>query len=141
LSSLDDVTFEDKPSAFIVDVFKKKAEEYEVPEAKFFFSHEDPEVQDLAIACVSSPYELSPNWNDDKRKIHVKLELEHLQKLTIQAVYRIKKRKFEREMHKIREELKKEQTPEDLEILLAKYQKLKEAESLLGGFLGSIVVK
>ncbi|MEJ5054262.1 DNA primase [Sphingobacterium sp. MYb382] len=141
LSSLDDVTFEDKPSAFIVDVFKKKAEEYEVPEAKFFFSHEDPEVQDLAIACVSSPYELSPNWNDDKRKIHVKLELEHLQKLTIQAVYRIKKRKFEREMHKIREELKKDQTPEDLEILLAKYQKLKEAESLLGGFLGSIVVK
>src|SRR5690606_2731159 len=69
LSALDDITFEDKASAYIVDVFRKKAEEYEIPDTRFFFSHEDKDVQDLAITCVSTPYELSPNWNDDKRKI------------------------------------------------------------------------
>ncbi|MFD2967918.1 DNA primase [Sphingobacterium bambusae] len=141
LNALDDISFEDKPSAFIVDVFKKKAEDFEIPEAKFFFSHEDKDVQDLAITCVSTPYELSPNWNDDKRKIYVSLEREHLKELTIQAVYRIKKRKVEREMFKIREELKAGPTPEDMEILLSKYQKLKEAEKLLGTFLGNIIVK
>lgn len=141
LNALDDISFEDKPSAYIVDVFKKKAEDFEIPEAKFFFSHEDKDVQDLAITCVSTPYELSPNWNDDKRKIYVSLEREHLKELTIQAVYRIKKRKVEREMLKIREELKAGPTTEDMEILLSKYQKLKEAEKLLGTFLGNIVVK
>ncbi|MFD1768712.1 DNA primase [Sphingobacterium suaedae] len=141
LSALDDITFEDRPSAFIVDVFRKKAEDFEIPEPKFFFSHDDKEVQDLAITCVSTPYELSPNWNDDKRKIYVSQEREHLKELTIQAVYRIKKRKVEKEMVKIREELKAHPSESDLEILLAKYQKLKEAEKLLGTFLGNIVVK
>lgn len=141
LSALDDISFEDRPSAFIVEVFRKKAEDFEIPEAKFFFSHEDKDVQDLAITCVSTPYELSPNWNDDKRKIYVTLEREHLKELTIQAIYRIKKRKVEREMFKIREELKSGGSDVDMEILLSKYQKLKEAEKFLGTFLGTIVVK
>ncbi len=141
LSALDDVSFEDRPSAFIIDIFKKKAEDYEIPDAKFFFSHQDKDVQDIAINCVTSPYELSPNWNDEKRKIYVSQEREHLQELSIQAIYRIKKRKVEREMNKIREELKKETDTDDLEILLSKYQKLKEAEKLLAGFLGNIIVR
>lgn len=141
LSALDDIDFEDRPSALIVEVFKKKAEDYEIPEAKFFFSHEDKEIQDLAITSVSSPYELSPNWNDDKRKIYVSEEKEHLKELTIQAIYRIKKRKIERGILKIREELKVEEEANNLEILLAKYQKLKEAEKLLGVYLGNTVVK
>lgn len=141
LNALDDIAFEDRASAFIVDVFKQKAEHFEIPDVKYFFSHEDKEVQDLAITCVATPYELSPNWNDEKRKIYVRQEWEHLRELTMQAIYRIKKRKVEKEMIKIREELKVMSTEEDMEILLAKYQKLKEAEKVLGNFLGNIVVK
>ncbi|MBD1423114.1 DNA primase [Sphingobacterium chuzhouense] len=141
LNALDDITFEDRASSFIVDIFKQKAEHFEIPDTKYFFSHEDKEVQDLAITCVTTPYELSPNWNDDKRKIYVRQEREHLRELTMQAIYRIKKRKVEKEMVKIREELKLTATKEDIEILLAKYQKLKEAEKVLGDFLGNIVVK
>ncbi|TYR34511.1 DNA primase [Sphingobacterium phlebotomi] len=141
LSALDDIAFEDRASAFIVDTFKQKAEHFEIPDAKYFFSHEDKEVQDLAITCVATPYELSPNWNDEKRKIYVREEREHLKELIMQAIYRIKKRKVEKEMVKIREELKVMPTEEDMEILLAKYQKLKEAEKVLGDFLGNIVVK
>lgn len=141
LVSLEDVTFEDKTCAYIVDVFREKAKAFEIPEAKFFFSHEDKDVQELAISCVSSPYELSPNWNDDKRKIYVSEEREHLKSLTIEAIYRIKKRKVEKDMYKVREELKEEHTAENMEILLSKYQKLKEAEKLLGLYLGNTVVK
>ena len=141
LNALDDITFEDRASSFIVDIFKQKAEHFEIPDTKYFFSHEDKEVQDLAITCVTTPFELSPNWNDDKRKIYVRQEREHLRELTMQAIYRIKKRKVEKEMVKIREELKLTATKEDIEILLAKYQKLKEAEKVLGDFLGNIVVK
>lgn len=141
LSALDDIVFDDRPSAFIVDTFRQKAEHFEIPDAKYFFSHNDKEVQDLAITCVTTPYQLSPNWNDEKRKIYVREEREHLKELTMQAIFRIKKRKVEKQMDKIREELKGASSEEDMEILVAKYQKLKEAEKVLGDFLGNIVVK
>lgn len=141
LNALDDISFEDRASAFIVDIFKQKVEHFEIPDIKYFFSNEDPQVQDLAITCVTTPYELSPNWNDEKRKIYVRGEREHLKELTMQAIYRIKKRKVEKEMVKIREDLKVISDEDDIEILLAKYQKLKDAEKLLGVYLGNIVVK
>lgn len=141
LNALDDINFEDRASAFIVDIFKQKVEHFEIPDIKYFFSHEDPEVQDLAITCVTTPYELSPNWNDEKRKIYVRGEREQLKELTMQAIYRIKKRKIEKEMIKIREDLKVMSGEDDIEILLAKYQKLKDAEKLLGVYLGNIIVK
>ncbi len=141
LGSIDDVEFEDKPSAYILSVYKEYAERFEIPQAKQFFSHEDRLVSDLAITCVASPYNLSPNWNDDKRKIYVTQEYELLKNLVIQAIYRIKKRKVESEMLRIREELRTEQDQANLEILLSKYQKLKEAERVLGDFLGNTIVK
>jgi DNA primase len=50
----------------------------------------------LAINSVASKYSLSENWNDDKRKIYVTQEYEHLKQLVVTAIYRIKKRKIER---------------------------------------------
>lgn len=141
LGSIDDIEFEDKPSALIVAEFKKQAENFEVPDAKFFLSHKDAEVSNLAVDSIAARYEISPNWNDDKRKIYVTREIEHLKDLIIQAIYRIKKRKFESEMFKIREELKKPLSAEDMEIALSKYQKLKEAEQTLGQLLGNTIVK
>lgn len=141
LGSIDDVTFEDKASAYIVGVFREKAEKFEIPETKIFFSHEDNHVVDLAVTSVASQYELSPNWNDDKRKIYIRKEIEKLKEVVIQSIYRIKKRKFEREIVKIEEELKKGNTEEDETILLHKYTKLKEGEKMLGQLLGNTIVK
>lgn len=138
---MDDIDFEDQACSKIIDEFKRQAENYQIPEAKFFISSADKDVASLAIDCIASKYEISPNWNDDKRKIYVTQEIEHLQNLVVQAIYRIKKRKFEREMFKVREEMKKDLSPEDLEIELHKYQKLKEAEKMLGQLLGNIVIK
>lgn len=141
LGSIDDLTFEDRASAVIVEEFKKQAEAFEVPEARFFFAHENEDVAKLAIDSIATRYEISANWNDDKRKIYVTREIEHLKELVIQAIYRIKKRKFASEMHKIREELKLPLSAEDMEIALHKYQKLKEGEQLLGNLLGNTIVK
>ncbi len=141
LESINDVDFVDKPSLKIVEEFKNQAKNFEVPEAKFFLSHPDKEVAELAIDCVATQYEISPNWNDDKRKIYVSQEIEHLKELVLQAIYRIKKRKCAVEIVKIREEMKKPQSSEDMEVLLFKYQKLKEAEKTLGQFLGNIVIR
>jgi len=142
LGGLDDVSFEDETSAHIVRVFREKMEDFEVPNAKFFLSHdEDRKVQELAISCAFPPHQLSPNWNDEKRRIHVPHESEKLQALTMEAIYRIKKRKVQKEKSRISEELTQPQTPEDEAILLYKYGKYKDMEKLLGAYLGNTVVK
>lgn len=141
LGSISDVDFRDQASAIIVEEFKRQAENFEIPEPKFFLSHQNPNVANLAVDCIATRYEISPNWNDDKRKIYVAGEIEHLKALVVQAIYRIKKKKFEVEKEKIREELKTELSPEDMQIALSKYQKLKEAEQTLGLLLGNTIVK
>lgn len=141
LGSIGDIMFVDKPSSMIVEEFKRQQENFEVPDAKFFLANADSDVVSLTVDCIASKYEISPNWNDDKRKIYVSQEIEHLKNLVVQAVYRIKKRKFEQEMHKIQEELRNSGSDQDVEILLHKYQKLKEAEKMLGLMLGNTIVK
>ncbi|MGE8426474.1 MAG: DNA primase [Sphingobacterium sp.] len=141
LGNISDIEFKDKAAAYILKVYRDAAEKYEIPDTKQFYSNSDPAIADLAINCVASKYSLSENWNDDKRKIYVTQEYEHLKQLVVTAIYRIKKRKIEAEMHHIREEMKHEQDVANLEVLIFKYQKLKEAERLLGGFLGNTIVK
>ncbi|WP_336830191.1 DNA primase [Sphingobacterium multivorum] len=141
LGNISDIEFKDKAAAYILNVYRDAAEKYEIPDTKQFYSNSDPAIADLAINCVASKYSLSENWNDDKRKIYVTQEYEHLKQLVVTAIYRIKKRKIEAEMHHIREEMKHEQDVANLEVLIFKYQKLKEAERLLGGFLGNTIVK
>ena len=140
LASLDDVEFEDPPSKIIIEEFKRRAVDYEIPEAKVFFSHSDQQVAQLAVDSLASKYEISPNWSDDKRKIFVPEEKDQLKDLVNQLIFRVKKSKIELQMHRIREELKTAD-PVDLQILLSKYQKLKEGEKLLGEYLGNTIVK
>lgn len=141
LQSIEDVTFTDKASADIVSEFRKRISQYEIPEAKEFFAHQNEAVSRLAIDSIANKYELSENWNDDKRQIYVTKEIEHLKELVIQGVYRIKKKKIQVEIEKIREELKTEKNDADIEILLSKYQKLKTVEKDMGDFLGNTIVK
>ncbi len=141
LGNIGDIVFKDKAAAFILKAYRDAAENYEIPDAKLFYSNADAAVSELAINCVATKYSLSENWNDDKRKIYVSQEYEHLKQLVVEAIYRIKKQKIAAEMHHIREEMKQEQDVANLEVLIFKYQKLKEAERLLGGFLGNTIVK
>lgn len=141
LTNVEDVEFVDPTCLYIVNEFKKKAADFEVPEPKYFFGNENTEVVDFVVSCVASQYELSPNWNDDKRKIYVSTEKEHLKELVTQIIYRLKKRKVERQIMDIRNEMNTVTPPEDMEILMANYKRFKELEIKLGEFLGNTIVK
>lgn len=141
LASLSDVELVDPTCKLIVEEFKKQAEKYQVPEAKFFFTHENDEVSALAVDSLANKYDISPNWNDDKRKIFVPEEKDQLKDLVNQLIFRLKKNKIEQQMHQIREELKTVQDADEISLLLTKYQMLKEGEKLLGNLLGNTVVK
>lgn len=141
LANVEDVTFTDPVCAYIVEEFKRKALDFQIPQPKHFYGNENPDIVNFVVSCVATKYELSPNWNDDKRKIYVSTEDEHLKELVTQTIYRLKKRKIERQITDIRNEMASESSAEGLEILLAKYQRFKALEIKLGEFLGNTVVK
>ncbi len=140
-AGLSDMTFEDEVCREIAAVYEAYFEREEIPENRIFISHANRAVADLSVSLLSSPYSLSPNWNDEKRKIYVAGESDNLKAAVLGAMYRLKKRKVEKHMQRVREELNLEPDAANQEILLDKYQRLKRAEREIAGFLGSVVVK
>ncbi|GAA4805394.1 DNA primase [Olivibacter ginsenosidimutans] len=141
LAGLQDISFTDPVSQKIVEAYLEFMANDELPDVRYFIAHPDRAVADLAISLLASPYHLSPNWNDEKRKIYVPLETEKLKNAVLGALYRIKRRKVEEHMQQVREELKVETDSGNIEILMNKYQKLKVMERELTGYLGTVIVK
>ncbi|SKB83009.1 DNA primase [Parapedobacter luteus] len=141
LSGLSDLSFDDPACLAIINTYKDYIAHNELPEERVFVGHADRRIADLAIDLLATKYNLSPNWNDEKRKIYVTHESERLEDLVYSAIYRIKKRKVEQQIHRIREELKTETDAANIEVMLANYQKLKDVSKLIADKLGTIVIK
>jgi len=140
-AGLQDIEFTDPISQKIITIYLEFIGRDELPDERHFITHTDREIADLAISMLSSPYHLSPNWNDEKRKIYVAQETDNLKNAVLGALYRIKKRKVEQNMQDIREELKQEHDLANVDLLMDKYQKLKAMEKELTGYLGTVIVK
>lgn len=140
-AGLQDIVFTDPVSSKIINIYLEFMEREELPSDRYFITNQDRTIADLAIALLASPYSLSPNWNDEKRKIYVAQETDNLKSAVLGALYRIKKRKVEQNMQDVREELRQETNAENLEILMGKYQKLKIMEKEITGYLGTVIVK
>src|SRR5690554_2581622 len=141
LSSLQDVEFTNPTAKKIADIYVEKLNKSELPEHRLFITHPDKDVANLAISLLSSPHSLSPNWNDDKRQIYVKTESDNLKDTVIKSIYRLKRRKIDELIQKLREEMKEETNQDNIPILLHKYQKLKEVEKETLEFLGTVISK
>ena len=141
LSGLSDVSFDDPACIAIMSIFREFIDRGELPDDRTFIAHHDRAVADLAIDLLAAKYSLSPNWNDEKRKIYVSHESERLEDLVYGAIYRIKKRKVEQQILQLREEIKDESDAANMEIMLANYQKLKDVSKIIAEKLGTIVVK
>jgi DNA primase len=141
LSSLQDVEFTDPVAKKIAAIYIDYLNRQELPEQRMFITNSDKEVSNLVISLLSSPYDLSPNWNDDKRQIYVKQEVDNLKDTVLKAIFRMKKRKIDERIQKVRDEMKEETNPENIAILSHKYLKLKEVEKETLAFLGTVISK
>lgn len=141
LSGVSDVSFDDPACLAVINIYREFINRGELPDERTFIAHRDRIIADLAIDLLATKYSLSPNWNDEKRKIYVSHESERLEDLLYGAIYRIKKRKVEQQILKVREAIKEERDATNLEIMLANYQKLKDVSKLIAEKLGTIVVK
>jgi len=140
ISNLADVMFEHPICIQILEEYKKQLENGELPTEQNFIKHSDYKVADLAISMVSSPYILSENWYA-KRKIYVKNESENLRATVLGGIFHLKKRKVDRILRKIREEIQAEHDADNQAILMRRYLQVKEVEKGISLFLGSVILK
>lgn len=141
INSVLDIPFQDPTCAAIIAIYQTYLSEERLPEERVFISHSNPAIAHLAVEALASKYQLSPNWNDDKRNIYVPEEKENLQELVYTSVYRVKKRWVESQMHALREEIKEEKNEDNMLILIQKYQSMKEALKMISERLGTIILK
>jgi DNA primase len=141
LNSLGDITFEEPQCAKIIKIYRTYIDKQELPDERLFVGNKDEGISQLAISLLAQKYYLSPNWNDDKRKIYVSEEKEHLKELVYTSVYRLQKRWVEQKMHQLRQSLQERPSDEDMDIILASYQNYKDKLKTLSEKLGTIVLK
>lgn len=140
IGNLSDVTFDHPLCLRVVEEYKKLLEDGKLPTEKDFIKHPDHEIADLAISMVSSPYILSENWYA-KRKIYVKSESENLKSTILGGIFHLKKRKVDRILKKIREEIQAQPDPAEQDALMRRYMLVKDVEKGISLFLGSVIVK
>ncbi|HEY1061057.1 MAG TPA: DNA primase [Daejeonella sp.] len=140
ISNLADVTFEHPQCIQIIEEYKKQLENGELPSEQDFIKNSDHQIADLAIAMVSSPYILSENWYA-RRKIYVRNESENLRSTILGGIFHLKKRKVDRILRKIRDEIQAEQDSDNQAILMRRYMQVKEVEKGISMFLGSVILK
>lgn len=140
ISNLADVTFEHPQCVQIIEEYKKQLENGELPSEQDFIKNSDHQIADLAISMVSSPYILSENWYA-RRKIYVRNESENLRSTILGGIFHLKKRKVDRILRKIRDEIQAEQDADNQAILMRRYMQVKEVEKGISMFLGSVILK
>jgi len=140
MQNLSDVTFEDEICRSIIDNYKQEIENGHLPVASQFIKNEDRKIADLAITLSTSPYTLSENWYN-KHQIYVRDETVNLKATILGGIFHLKKRKVDRILLGLLQEIKAETDSLNQEILMQRYAYIKNVEREISRFLGSVILK
>ena len=140
MQNLADVSFEDVVCQKIISYYKQEIENGKLPTANQFIKNTDREIADLAITLSTSPYALSENWYN-KHQIYVRDETMNLKATILGGIFHLKKRKVDRILLNLLNEIKEEDDAVNQEILMQRYSFVKNVEKEISKFLGSVVVK
>jgi len=140
MQNLADVTFEDETCRLIIENYKEEIENGHLPVANQFIKNDNRTIADLAITLSTSPYALSENWYN-KHQIYVRDETVNLKATILGGLYHLKKRKVDRILLGLLQEIKTENDPVNQEILMQRYAFIKNVEREISKFLGSVILK
>lgn len=140
MQNLADVTFEDETCKLIIQNYKEEIENGHLPVANQFIKNDNRVIADLAITLSTSPYALSENWYN-KHQIYVRDETVNLKATILGGLYHLKKRKVDRILLGLLQEIKTENDPVNQEILMQRYAYIKNVEREISKFLGSVILK
>jgi DNA primase len=133
----DDLSFNNAVYQMIFDeYFQLMSQDNDVDE-KDFINHEMEQVRSTSADLLSSPYELSENW--EKNRIYVSKEDSKLKQLVDSCLLSFKIKKIEVIMNEVQQKLRSTEDQEDLDILLMEFQDLKNISRKFNQDLSRII--
>ncbi len=122
----------------IITIFRGFFQNNQIPDTGYFTSHEDTEIQKTVTGWLLSPYQLSENWK--KKEIYIPEISEILPDLAYTNILRLKKARFEKEIHLLNQKLSNGNisTEEEDEILFQMIQ-YKEVIKKIANLLGTVL--
>jgi len=133
----DDLSFGNAVYQMIFDEYHQILSKGEKADEKAFINHEMEQVRSTCADLLSTPYELSVNW--EKNRIYVTTEDHRLNQLVDSSLLSFKIKKIEVEMAAIQEKLKATAEEEDLEFLLRELHGLKNISRKFNQDLSRII--
>ena len=120
----DGISFTNASLTAIFQIYRSAVEKGEVPRTSFFVNHPQKEIAQKAIELISTPYELSANW--EKNKIFVKTEEDQLQVLTKTSLLALKEKHLSKLLKDVEDKLKDNTDEEAIKELLETFKALKQ---------------
>lgn len=122
----DNIDFENPLCQTVFDEVVQSGKNNQNLNPQHFFAHHNPEISKFAIDLLTTPYTLSSKW-EEKHKIFVKIEEEHIQKNVLEILYAFKLKKLEKIIFERKEKLKEEK---DSVTVLEHMEALRQYESI-----------
>ena len=133
----DDLTFNNAVYQMIFDEYNQKLSHGQDVDEKDFINHEMEQVRSTSADLLSSPYELSENW--EKKRIYVNQEDSRLNMLVDSSLLSFKIKKIESKMSSIQQQIKDNTSEEDQEFLLRELYGLKNISRKFNADLSRII--
>lgn len=134
----DNISFVDETHRKIFDIFDQAINEGAIPSDRFFTSHEDAAISQLAADLLSTPYRLD-GW--EKRSIFVKKEEDVLKANVVSSIYRYEDLFVERLQREVMEKLKATDDIAEQFALLKQKKQYDELRQQFNQKLGIVIAK
>ncbi len=136
----DDVSFHSSLYGKIIEAFKTTFKETgSFPETSFFVNNSDPSFSQAIANMISSPYDLSHNW-EEQHKIYTHTEDQNLQRTVFDPLMRLKLSRIRVMMDKVELQLKEVKNEEETTLLLKEKLKLNRMKVEVCKFFGSSII-
>ena len=133
----DGIVFEDAVCKRIFDIYDSEIDEGDLPDDKYFVTHEDSEISQLAATLLSTPYKLD-NWK--KHGIEIKQEADDLKSAAMSSIVRYKELVLVLRRHALEKELSEADTDDQL-IIMKQIKDLDEIRMRLNKYIGTVVTR
>lgn len=139
----DDIKFSNAIFQKIFDEYVELIAEEKLPDEKHFINHDKKEIASRAIDLLTTPYELSDQW-ETKARIEVVTEEQKLKDAVFNSVLSFKAKKIEQLITEKQSELKQaeiEEKDETIPDLLKNLQELKAISRHINSQLGRVITR
>lgn len=135
----DELVFENETYQTIFNEYVVWMNEDKTPTHQDFISHQNPDINSIAIDVLSHKYQISENW--ERHSIFVNKEENQLNLAVLNTIYAFKLSKLNKITNQLQEDIKNAKNDEDSLILLSQLLGYQSAKKQLAAKLGRIILR